>query len=163
MLTAAFAFLLFLSMIYKVPLFKRDGVIEKNLLPEKAEFTIATMPFRIERIVYYVPVPNPTFGKEPDLRDHLSVEYVKKQTFDAYPFAIQVYYTRNGERKLLAEVLSHRFDVPYLDTLYGEHLLNKKDYEYLRLYKYNHSSTREQLKEEVARKILKGTIRTLRT
>ena len=52
MLTTALSFLLFLVLIYKVPIFKRDGAIERNMLPDKAEFTIASMPFRVERIVY---------------------------------------------------------------------------------------------------------------
>lgn len=156
MLTTALSFLLFLVLIYKVPIFKRDGAIERNMLPDKAEFTIASMPFRVERIVYYVPIPNPTYGKDPHLEEHMTVEYVKKQTFDASPFALQVYYQQGSERKLLAEVLSHRFDVPYLDTLYGENLLSYKEYEYLRLYKYNHPSTKELLREEVKRKLTKG-------
>lgn len=157
MFIAALSVLVFLLMIYKVPLFKRDGAIERNMLPEKAEFSIAAMPFRVEHIVYYVPVPHPAYGKDPDLRAHLSVEYVKKQTFDVSPFALQVYYLKNNDRKLLAEVLSQRFDVPYLDALYGENLLSQKEYAYLRLYKYNHPSTKELLKDEVIRKLTKGT------
>lgn len=153
MMITGLSFLLFLLVIYKVPLFKRDGAIERNMMPENAEFTIASMPFRVERIVYYVPVPHHTYGKDPHLIDNLTVEYVKKKAFDSHPFAIQVYYQNGQERKMVAEVLSHRFDVPYLDTLYGENLLSKKEYEYLRLYKYNHPSTKDLFKNEVAKKL----------
>lgn len=153
MVMAGISLILFLVLVYKVKLFNLDGDIEKNMMPGDAEFTIAAMPFRVERIVYYVTTPNPTFGMDEMLRNRLTVEYVKKKAFDSHPIAIQVYYEQDKERKMVAEVLSQRFEVPYLDSLYGENLLSEKDYEYLRLYKYNHPSTINLLREEVAKKL----------
>lgn len=153
MVFAGLSLIIFLILVYKVKLFNLDGDIEKNMMPGNAEFTIAAMPFRVERIVYYVTAPNPTFGMDEMLMNRLKVEYVKKKAFDSHPIAIQVYYEHDKERKMVAEVLSHRFDVPYLDTLYGENLLTEKEYEYLRLYKYNHPSTIGLLREEVANKL----------
>ncbi|GEM_PF-894262 len=153
MVIAGISLILFLILVYKVNLFNLDGDIEKNMMPANAEFSIAAMPFRVERIVYYVTAPNPTFGMDDLLINRLTVEYVKKKAFDSYPIAIQVYYARDRERKMVAEILSHRFDVPYLDSLYGENLLTRKEYEYLRLYKYNHPSTADLLREEVACKL----------
>ena len=153
MVIAGISLILFLILVYKVKLFNLDGDIEKNMMPENAEFTIAAMPFRVERIVYYVTAPNPTFGMDEELMNRLTVEYVKKKAFDSHPIAIQVYYVHEKEKKMVAEVLKHRFDVPYLDSLFGENLLTEKEYEYLRLYKYNHPSTIELLRKEVARKL----------
>lgn len=153
MVITGISLILFLILVYKVKLFNLDGDIEKNMMPKDAEFTIAAMPFSVERIVYYVTAPNPTFGMDEMLRNRLSVEYVRKMAFDSHPIAIQVYYENGKERKMVAEILSHRFDVPYLDSLYGENLLTQKEYEYLRLYKYNHPSTIDLLREEVANKL----------
>lgn len=153
MVISGISMILFLLLVYKVKLFNLDEDIEKNMMPENAEFSIAAMPFRVERIVYYVTAPNPTFGMDEMLMNRLSVEYVKKKAFDSHPIAIQVYYEHEKERKMVAEVLSHRFDVPYLDSLYGENLLTEKEYEYLRLYKYNHPSTINLLRNEVANKL----------
>lgn len=153
MLIASLSIVVFLFVVFKLELFKRDEIIEKNIMPENAEFTISTMPFRVERIVYYVTVPNATLGAEENLKKKLHVEYVKKEIFDTEPIAIQVYYEHDKERRVVAEILSHRFDVPYLDSLFGENLLTRKDYEYLRLYKYAHPSTRDFLINEVAGKL----------
>lgn len=153
MIITGLSFILFLLFVYRVKLFNQDGSIEKNFMPQNAEFCITTMPFRTERIVYYVTVPNPTFGKDPDLTDKLLVKYVQKKDFDTHPVAIQVYYKSDGRRKLVAEILSRRFEVPYLDSLYGENLLTESQHRNLRLYKYNHPSTVMQLQREVARKL----------
>lgn len=153
MFLASLSIILFLIIVFRFELFRRDMVIEKNIMPENAEFTISAMPFRVERIVYYVTVPNATLGTDGNLLKKLQVDYVRKEIFDSEPIAIQVYYEDGNERRIVAELLSHRFDVPYLDSLYGEELLSRKQYEYLRLYKYAHASTRDFLIREVAEKL----------
>ncbi|MFH5837249.1 hypothetical protein ACHAL6_14400 [Proteiniclasticum sp. C24MP] len=153
MIITGLSFMLLLFFVYKVKIFNQDGSIEKNYMPKDSDFTITTMPFRTERIVYYVTVPNPTFGKDPELIDKLMVEYIRKKDFDSHPIAIQVYYRSDETRKLVAEVLSRRFEVPYLESLHGENLLTESQYRNLRLYKYNHPSTVAQLRREVAKKL----------
>jgi len=98
-------------------------------------------------------VPNPTFGRDPDLSEKLMVEYIKKKDFDSQPIAIQVYYKDNKNQKMVAEILSKRFEVPYLESLYGENLLTEMRYEHLKLYKFNHPSTIDQLRREVTKKL----------
>lgn len=153
MIIIGISLILFLFIVYKVKITNQDEVIEKNMMPKDTEFTISTMPFRTERIVYYVTVPNRTFGKDPDLAEKLIVEYVKKKDFDSHPIAIQVYYKDNKNKKMVAEILSKRFDVPYLESLFGENLLTEMRYKHLKLYKFNHPSTIDQLRREVAKKL----------
>ncbi len=147
------SFILFLFFVYKVKIFNQDSMIEKTLIPKDAPFTISTMPFRTEQIVYYVTAPNPTFGDDSDLFEKLSIQYVKQKDFDSLPIAIQVYYADGNTRKMVAEILLNRFAVPYLESLYGENILTEKQYENLRIHKYNHPSTIVQLRREVAKKL----------
>lgn len=153
MIITGLSVILFLLLVYKVKISNQDEVIEKNFMQKDTDFTITTMPFRTERIVYYVTVPNPTFGRDPDLSDKLLVEYIKKKEFDSHPIAIQVYYKDKKNKKMVAEILSKRFEVPYLESLYGENLLTELRYEHLKLYKFNHPSTINQLRKEVAKKL----------
>lgn len=153
MIITGLSIILFLFFVYKVKISNQDDVIEKNFMQKDPEFTITTMPFRTERIVYYVTAPNPTFGSDPDLTDKLIIEYVKKKDFDSHPIAIQVYYKEKKTQKMVAEILSKRFEVPYLESLYGENLLTEMRYEHLKLYKFNHASTIDQLRREVAKKL----------
>ena len=154
MMITGLSVILFLLFVYKVKVSDQDEVIEKNFMQKDTDFTITTMPFRTERIVYYVTAPNPTFGGDPDLSEKLIVEYIKKKDFDSQPIAIQVYYKDKENKKMVAEILSKRFEVPYLESLYGEKLLTEMRYEHLKLYKFNHPSTIDQLRKEVTNKLM---------
>lgn len=155
MITASLAFIAFLFITFHISVFKGEKKIEKSLLPDDSDFTISTMPFSTERIVYYTSVPNSAITENGNFINDITVESVTKDGFDAIPMAIQVYLGQGENKKLVAELLQHRFDIPCLDSLLGENKVTKKQHEYIRKYKFGHHSTKEMLKEEVIKK-LKG-------
>ena len=116
-------------------------------------FTIKTMPFATERIVYYVSIPSPSLSNLPNLYKKLTVSYVERKIFDSRPLAIQVHYQEGNHQKIVAELLFERFEVPYLDNLFSEKQLDKKDYLRLRDFKFTHYSTQKMLKDEVYAKL----------
>lgn len=153
MIGASLSMVIFLILATKISLFKKGKWIENSWMPEHSKFTIASMPFSIERIVYYITLPNPIFLNDSSLDSHLLVEPIYKEAFDSVPIAIQVFYVNEGQRKLVAEILRHRFDIPYLDSLLGEGYISEKMHEHIRNYKFGHASTQEMLKKEVMMKI----------
>ncbi len=153
MLVGCLAFFLFYYISFKAMIFHKDKIIEESLIPSDGPFSIKTMPFSVERIVYYVSIPSPSLGLLPDLYEKLTVDYVEREIFDNKPLAIQVYYQDGTQRKIVAELLGERFEVPYLDSLYGEKRLTKEDYENLKDYKYTHISTQKMFKDEVHSKL----------
>ena len=153
MLVGCLAFFLFYYISFKTVIFHKDNIIEESLIPLQGAFTIKTMPFSVERIVYYVSVPSPSIGLVSNLYERLTVSYVGREIFDSKPLAIQIYYQDGAERKIVAELLGDRFEVPYLDSLYGEERLTKEEYENLRDYKYTHLSTQKMFKDEVYSKL----------
>jgi hypothetical protein len=103
--------------------------------------------FSPERIVYYVSLPTKINGE--DLEKNLQVEYVSKGIFDTVPMAIQVFFKgENNNKRLIAELLEQRFDVPALDSLYGENKISKEQFKYLKKYKFAHPSTKNLLLTE---------------
>lgn len=140
-------------MAFKVKLFPSIKIIEESLIPLDGPFTLDTMPFSVERIVYYVSTPSPSLGSTAQLYDNLKIEYVKREIFDSQPLAIQVYFQDDQQRKIVAELLIDRFEVPYLDSLYGEKRLSKEEYENLKNYKYTHDTTQKMFKNEVYTKL----------
>lgn len=153
MIIGCLAFLLFYYMAFKAKLFKSNKIIEESLIPLDGPFSLRTMPFSVERIVYYVSTPSPSLGSIDHLYDHLKVEYVKREIFDSQPLAIQVFFQDDHQKKIVAELLIDRFEVPYLDSLYGEKRLSKEDFENLKDYKYTHQSTQKMFKDEVYAKL----------
>ena len=153
MIGASLAIIVFLWVILKVSVFKSDTLVENNWIPDDSKFTVSSMPFSIERIVYYISLPNPVLSNDPWIEKHLKVEPIYKAMFDAEPIAIQVFYGQGKNKKIVAELLKHRFDIPYLDSLLGEGIINGKTHENIRRYKFGHDSTKEMLKKEVLLKI----------
>ena len=155
MVYTSIAFIVFLLMIFKLSIFRNTKKIESSLLPEDSDFTINSMPFSTERIVYYISVPNQAITEEVNFDKDITLESVTKESFDTMPFAIQVYLGHGNNKKLVAELLQKGFDIPCLDSLLGEEKITKKQHEYIRKYKFSHQSTKEMLKLEVIKK-LKG-------
>lgn len=154
MLIGLLSFFLLYYLAFYCNIFKAQKIIEETSIPKDGPFSISTMPFSIERIVYYVSTPSQSLGQLPQLYEHLHVEYVSREVFDNQPFAIQVYYVDDFEKRIVAELLYQRFEVPYLDSLYGENQLTKNQLENLREFKFTHESTRNMLKDEVFIKLL---------
>lgn len=153
MLIGCLAFILFYFIAFKAEIFSSKKMIVEGLIPQDGPFNISTMPFSVERIVYYVSTPSPSLGISPSLYNKLHVEYIRREVFDNQPLAIQVYYEDTHERKIVAELLYQRFEVPYLDSLYGEKRLTKVQLGNLKEFKYTHPSTQKMLKDEVFTKL----------
>lgn len=153
MLIGCLAFILFYFISFKTEIFTSKKMIVEGLIPLDGPFNISTMPFSVERIVYYVSTPSQSLGISPGLYEQLRVEYVMREVFDNQPLAIQVYYEDTHERKIVAELLYQRFEVPYLDSLYGEKRLTKVQLGNLKDFKYTHPSTQKMFKDEVFSKL----------
>lgn len=153
MIGASLAVIVFLWVAMNVSIFKSEKLIESSWMPENSKFTLSSMPFSIERIVYYISLPNPVFSNDDLIDEHLKVKPIYKEAFDSVPIALQVFYGQGENKKIVAELLRHRFDIPYLDSLLGEELISDETHEYIRRYKFGHGSTREMLKKEVLLKI----------
>ena len=152
MIAATLGLFIFILIAFKSSIFSAGEQIESRLLPEETDLSISSMTFSSERIVYYISLPSK--GLDPKvLQKELNVEYVSSGIFDTIPIAIQVYYGSGGNKKLVAELLEPRFDLPTLGSLYGENKISKRAHEYIRKYKFAHPSTKAMLKEEVINKL----------
>lgn len=153
MLIGCLSFMLFYYISFKANIFSSKKIIEDALIPIDGPFNISTMPFSVERIVYYISTPSQSIGQSSDLYERLRVEYIRREVFDNQPLAIQIYYDDLHESKVVAELLYQRFEVPYLDSLYGERKLTKVQLGNLKDFKYTHPSTQKMFKDEVYTKL----------
>ncbi|SES99007.1 hypothetical protein [Anaerobranca gottschalkii] len=151
MIIIIFAYLMFIFLSFKVTIFRGTTKLESRLLPEGSDITIGEMSFSPERIVYYISLSKQI--KEDELDKNLHVEYVSKGIFDTVPLAIQVYLNQGQNKKLVAELLEQRFDLPALDSLLGENKISKEQYEYIKKYKFKHPSTKNLLLFEVKKRL----------
>lgn len=154
MIIIIFAYLLFIFLSFKVTIFRGTARLESRLLPEGTDITVGEMSFSPERIVYYISLLNKI--REDELEQNLHVEYVSKGIFDTVPLAIQVYLKDGENKKLVAELLEQRFDLPALDSLLGERKISKEQHEYIKKYKFRHPSTKNLLLEEVKKRLQKN-------
>lgn len=158
MIVTTLSLFLFIYISFRTSFFNAGEQIESRHLPEGTDLSISSMTFSSERIVYYLSLPSKGLNSK-KLEQEISIEYVSTGIFDTIPIAIQAYLGAGENKKIVAELLEPRFDLPALDSLYGEGKISKKTHEYIRKYKFAHPSTKTMLKEEVISKLTgKSTI-----